>query len=68
MSTESEMRLFCTGEGKTRKVNKLIAVPALALAAGLSLAAFGSSSSSHDDGLLTDGEFDAKRAEVIGRL
>ena len=37
------MRLFCTGEGKTMKLNKkLIAVPAIALAAGISLAACGS--------------------------
>ena len=41
--TESEIGLFSAlGEGKTMKLsNKLIAVPALALAAGLSLAACG---------------------------
>ena len=36
------MRLFCTGEGKTMKLNKVVAIPALALTAGLGLAACGS--------------------------
>jgi hypothetical protein len=35
------MRLFCLGEGKTMKLNKLIAIPAVALTAGLGLAACG---------------------------
>jgi len=35
------MRL-CAGEGKAMKFNKVIAIPAVALAAGLSLAACGS--------------------------
>jgi hypothetical protein len=41
MLTENEMRLFCTG-GKPMKLNKVIAIPVLALTAGLSLAACGS--------------------------
>ena len=37
------MRLFCTGEGKTMKLNrKFIAIPAIAIAAGIGLAACGS--------------------------
>src|SRR5450631_2764101 len=35
------MRLFCTWEGKTMKLSKVIAIPAIALAAGLGLAACG---------------------------
>ncbi len=41
--TESDIRLFRAG-GKTMKLNKLIAVPAIALTAGIGLAACGSSS------------------------
>ena len=36
------MRLFCTAEGKPMKLSKVIAIPAIALTAGLSLAACGS--------------------------
>ena len=36
------MRLFCTGGKAQMKLSKVIAIPALALAAGLSLAACGS--------------------------
>ena len=36
------MAFLCTGEGKTMKLNKVVAIPAIALAAGLSLAACGS--------------------------
>ena len=38
------MRLFCTGEGKAMKLKKLIAIPAIAIAAGIGLAACGSNS------------------------
>jgi len=41
------MRLFCLGEGKIMKLSKVIAIPAIALAAGISLAGCGSHPAVH---------------------
>jgi hypothetical protein len=59
--TESEARLFCIG-GETMKLNKVIPIPVLALAAGLSLAACDGSGNTYSGPSLTAGTATTQQA------